>query len=514
MSSSLLKSVSLVSLMTLISRVLGFVRDLIAAQIFGVNASVDAFYIAFKIPNFMRNLFAEGSFSQAFVPVLSDYQQKHSKDDVMIFISHIAGSLGVVLLVITFFGVLFAQNLVSLFSPGLDPNRFYLATEMLRITFPYLMLISLTAFAGSILNSYGKFGIPALTPALLNISLIATALGMTHWFSIPIMSQAWGVIIAGFIQLLCLLVALYRNGLLVKPTIFWRDEGVKRVLKLIIPALFGASMGQISILLSTILASFLVTGSITWLYYSERLAYFPLGIFGVALATVILPHLSRQHAQESKEGFAAALNWGLRWNLIIGVPASLTMLISSGPLIVSIFYYGKFTINDVLMTQRSVVTYALGLQAFMLVKLLSSAFYAKQEIRTPVKISMISLSINMLLSFILVWPLAHAGLALASSLSSWINVTMLWIVLYRRGVYTIHPGWNKFILKLLFSNSALGGFLWFFCSDTLVWLSWNWNQRLIHILWLGAGSIMLYGLCLWVTNIWPKKLITSSLISH
>lgn len=510
MSKALFKSVSLVSLMTLISRVLGFARDLIAAQIFGVNASVDAFYIAFKIPNFMRNLFAEGSFSQAFVPVLSDYQQKNSRADVLVFISHMAGSLGLALLVVTFFGVIFADKLVDLFSPGLDPYRYGLATDMLRITFPYLMLISLTAFAGSVLNSNGYFAIPSVTPALLNVCLIATAFGMTHWFLVPVMSQAWGVLIAGFVQVGCLIIALARIGFLVKPNVSFQDEGVKRVLKLLIPALFGASMGQMSILLNTILASFLVTGSISWLYYSERLAYFPLGIFGVALATVILPHLSRQHAQASSEGFSVALNWGIRWNLIIGAPASMTMLILSGPLIVSLFYYGKFSAHDVMMTQRSVVTYGIGLQAFMLAKILSSAFYAKQDIKTPVKLSMIALGINMLLSLVLVWPLKHAGLALASSLSSWCNVTTLWVVLSRRGIYQRQAGWLKFLCQLLVANAVLVGFLWWLKGDTALWMQWGWEKRWMHMTGLGVGAVVLYLFCLWILNTWPRKELINS----
>lgn len=508
MSSTLFKSVSLVSLMTFVSRILGFARDLIAAQIFGVNASVDAFYIAFKIPNFMRNLFAEGSFSQAFVPVLSDYRQKNSRTEVLLFISHMAGSLSMVLLIITFLGVWRAHNLVSLFSPGLDTYRFNLATEMLRITFPYLMLISLTAFAGSILNCYGKFGIPSFTPALLNICLIITATGMLHWFAVPVKSQAWGILIAGFIQLVFQLIALYRMGFLVKPKMFWKDKGVRRVLKLIVPALFGASMGQISILINTILASFLATGSITWLYYSERLAYFPLGIFGVALATVILPHLSRQHAQESREGFSSALDWGLRWNLIIGVPASITMLILSGPLITSLFQYGKFTFTDVLMTKQCVITYALGLQAFMLAKILSSAFYARQDIRTPVTISMISLGVNIILSPILVWPLAHAGLALSTSLSSWVNVAVLWIILNRRGISSVNlANWGKFLSQLLFANSLLAVFLWLASGDIMTWVNWTWDQRLCHILLLGIGSCIIYIFSLWSTDSFPQKSI-------
>lgn len=504
MKTSLLKSVSLVSFMTLISRILGFVRDLIAAQLFGVSASVDSFYIAFKIPNFMRSLFAEGAFSQAFIPILADYQQKHSKEEIQIFISHIAGLLGLILLIVTLFGILWAKNLIMLFAPGLDDFRFYLATDMLRITFPYLMLISLTAFAGAVLNSYGKFGVPSFTPALLNISLIATAFGMSGWFLIPVKSQAWGILIAGFVQLFCQFAALYRIGFLVWPKVSLIDEGVKRVFKLIVPSLFGASMGQISILLNTVLASFLVTGSITWLYYSERLAYFPLGVFGVALATVILPHLSRQHSSKSTEEFSAALDWGIRWNLIIGIPATVTMIILSGPLIISLFQYGKFTLHDVLMTQKSVVAYAFGLQAFMLNKLLSSAFYAKQDIRTPVKITIISLVINMILSFILVWPLAHTGLALASALSSWFNITMLWTILNYRNIYSMQPGWIKFTLKLIFSNCILGMFLWYFSNNIETWILWNWSNRFLHLMFLGMGSITIYIICLWFPKIYKQ----------
>jgi len=510
MSSSLFKSVSVVSLMTFVSRILGFARDLIAAQLFGVNASVDAFYIAFKIPNFMRSLFAEGSFSQAFVPVLSDYRSKNSVDDVRVFISHIAAALGLVLLLITFFGVLWSEHIVSLFSPGLDPYRFHLATEMLRVTFPYLLLISLTAFAGAILNSYGEFVIPSFTPALLNISLIATAVWMSSCFSVPIKSQAYGILIAGFVQLFVQLVALYRIGFLVKPKLCFQDEGVKRVLRLIVPALFGASMGQISILLNTILASFLVTGSITWLYYSERLAYFPLGIFGVALATVILPHLSRQHSMESHDGFSAALDWGIRWNLIIGIPASISMLCLSGPLVVSLFDYGKFAVHDVLMTQQSVITYGVGLQAFMLVKILSSAFYAKQDIRTPVKLSMIALTINMILSLLLFRPFAHAGLALSSSLASWVNAIILFVAMYQRGIFSLQPHWLKFIAQLVFANGIFSLFLWYTSADIMTWIHWDWHQRLLHILAIGLGSIVIYIACLWITKAFPGKFATAS----
>jgi putative peptidoglycan lipid II flippase len=500
MSKSLFKSASLVSLMTFISRILGFGRDLLAAQIFGANATVDAFYIAFKIPNFMRNIFSEGSFSQAFVPVLSDYRQNRSKEDVGLFIRHLLASFLLILCIVTIFGILGSPYLITLFAPGLDPYRFHLASEMLRITFPYLMLISLSAFISAILNSYNQFGIPALTPALLNICLIITALMLAPYLSIPVESQAWGILIAGFAQALFQLPSLYRLGFSISPQFCRHDKGVRRVFKLIIPTLLGSSTGQISILLNTILASFLTAGSITWLYYSERLAYFPLGVFGVALATVILPQLSRQHTMKSTEGFSNLLTWGLRCNLLIGIPAALTMLLLSGPLIVSLFQYGKFTLHDVLMTQQSVIAYAIGLPAFMLIKILSSAFYAKQDTRTPMKISIISLVSGMLLSIILVMPLKHAGLALATSLSAWMNTAILWAVLYKREVYHNQKDTGKFVLQLIFANSMLILFLWCNGGDINTWIGWSSAQRFMHVLLLGYGSILLYIFCLWLGN--------------
>lgn len=509
MKHTLFKSLSLVSLMTLISRALGFVRDIIAAQFFGVNASVDAFYIAFKIPNFMRSLFAEGAFSQAFVPILADYQQNCSKKEIQIFISHILGLLGLILVLVTFAGIFWANNLIMLFAPGLDNFRLFWATDMLRITIPYLMLISLTAFAGAILNCYGKFGIPSFTPALLNISLIATAFGMYNWFIIPVKSQAWGILIAGIAQLLFQLVPLYNIGFLLWPRLNLKDEGVSRVFKLILPSLLGASLGQISILLNTILASFLVTGSITWLYYSERIAYFPLGVFGVALATVILPHLSRQHSSKSAQEFSISLDWGIRWNLIIGIPATITMLILSNPLIICLFQYGKFSLHDVLMTQQSVVAYAVGLQAFMLNKIFSSAFYAKQDVRTPVKITIISLVINVIFSLILLRPLAHAGLALASSISSWFNIIVLGIILNHRKIYAIQPGWGIFMLQLAISNCMIGVFLWNFSGDMETWIHMDWSQRFANLIFLGGSSIIIY-----MGSLWGPKLIKNSLVSR
>ena len=500
MSKSLLKSTSVVSTMTLISRVLGFVRDMIVAQIFGATAGADAFYVAFKIPNFMRALFAEGSFSQAFVPVLSDYRQRSNPEEVRTFISHVFGGLGSLLFIITVLGVIGAPLLVHLFGPGLDPYRFHLASSLLRITFPYLMLISLAAFVGAILNCYHAFAIPSFTPALLNLCMMAAALLLTPYFPEPVTGLAWGVFIAGIVQFLFQLPFLYKKGLLTRPRIAWRDPGVQRILKLMLPALFGASVGQISLLLNTIFASFLAVGSVSWLYYSDRLAYFPLGVFGVALATVVLPHLSRHHSSESPHEFSATLDWGIRCNLLIGIPAALTMMILAGPLVITLFQRGNFTFHDVLMTRQSVMAYSVGLLAFMLIKVLSTAFYAKQNVRAVVRIGVYALIANMILNALLIIPLAHAGLALASSLAAWINTGLLGYALHRLGILRFQQGWSAFAMRLLFANGVLGILLWYGAGDLNDWLSWHWQQRFSHVFLLGMAAVIIYLGCLFLSG--------------
>lgn len=506
MSRSLFKSTSLVSLMTFLSRMLGFVRDTLAAQIYGADAMVDAFYVAFKIPNFMRGLFAEGSFSQAFVPVLADYRQRANHYDTQQFIQHLSGCLCSILSIITVLGVLAAPLLVMLFAPGYHPGteRFAAASHMLRITFPYLMLISLTAFCGAILNTYQRFGAPSFNPVLLNLCMIAAALFFSHYFAIPVEAQAWSVLLAGIAQLIFLLPFLKQIHLSVRPRWNWRDPGVRRVLRLMLPALFGASIGQISLLLNTIFASFLAVGSVTWLYYSDRLAYFPLGVFGVALATVVLPHLSTQHAKRSQQEFSAALDWGIRCNLLIGLPAAVTLMVLAGPLITSLFQYGKFTAFDVIMTRQSVIAYSFGLVSFMLVKVLSAGFYAQQDIKTPVRIGIIALTCNMLLNASLVFPLHHAGLALASSLASWINTALLWLGLHRKGAYRVQKGWYLFTGRLIIANFCIAGLMWYLAGDLTQWLNWHWQQRLIHVTELGIIAILSYVACLWLSGMRPS----------
>lgn len=489
--------------MTSISRILGFMRDMLVAQFFGATPAIDAFYVAFRIPNFMRGLFAEGAFAQAFVPVLSEYRQKRSFTEVRQFISHMQATLGLALCLIVALALLLTPLLTTLFAPGFthDPHRFALATHMLRITFPYLLLISLTAFYGSILNSYGFFGVPSFTPVLLNIVMIVAAFVGAKFSVQPVVTLAWGVLIAGCCQLVFQLPFLYLRDLLVLPRLVWRDEGVRRVLKLLVPALFGVSVAQISLLIDTLFASFLPAGSITWLYYSDRLTYFPLGIFGVALATVVLPHLSRQHADRSIAEFSAVLDWALRCVLVIAIPAGIGLFILAGPLFTSLFKYGHFTDHDVIMASHSLRAYAFGLPAFMLVKVLASGYYSRQDIKAPVRIAVIALVANMVLNLILIWPLAHAGLALATSLSSTLNALLLYLGLRKLQVFTPQSGWLFYLLRLVGAGLVMALLLIALNPQQATWSHWHWHYRIGYLLFLLVLAVMSYLICLRISGL-------------
>lgn len=491
---SLLRSTSLVSIMTFISRIMGFARDMILAQMFGAQAGMDAFYIAFKIPNFMRRLFAEGAFSQAFVPVLAEYQKTRTISEVRIFLARIAGSMSAVLTLVTVIGIIAAPVIIYLFAPGFgaDSVRSALASEMLRLTFPYLMLVSLTAMAGAILNTYGYFGVPAFTPVLLNISMIVAAIYLSPRFEQPVVALAWGVLIAGMLQLLFQIPFLIHRKLLIKPRLVMNDPGVRRVLRLMVPALFGVSIAQINLLIDTIFASFLKVGSVTWLFYTDRLVDFPLGVFGVAIATVILPHLSRRHAEQNVEHFSKALDWGLRLLILIGVPAGLGLIVFSMPLIASCFTYGVFTATDLLQTQKSLITEALGLPAFMMIKVLASGFYAGQNIKTPVKIGAIAMLANTLLCALLVGPLAHAGLTLASAIASYLNCAVLFYLLVHRGIYKPSAGWARFLLQLIIASSLMGVYLYFMIGDVSFWLDKPLGLRLTLVLSHTLAAVLIY----------------------
>ncbi|TAL59682.1 MAG: murein biosynthesis integral membrane protein MurJ [Legionella sp.] len=497
---SLLRSTTLVSVMTFISRMMGFVRDMVLANFFGAQAGMDAFFVAFRIPNFMRRLFAEGAFAQAFVPVLAEYQKTRPPDDVRVFIARVSGYLSTVLSIVTVIGIAAAPVIIFLFAPGFshDGIRTQLATEMLRITFPFLMLVSLTAMAGAVLNTYGYFGVPAFTPVILNISMILAAIYLCPNLPQPVVGLAWGVLIAGIVQLLFQLPFLHQRRLLIKPSVVRGDPGVSKVMKLMIPALFGVSIAQLNLMVDSIFASFLKVGSVSWLYYTDRLTDFPLGVFGVAIATVILPHLSRKHSEQSAELYSRALDWGLRLILLIGIPAGLGLCFFAMPLIASCFAYGKFNVNDVLQTQKSLITLASGVPAFMMVKVLASGFYARQDIATPVKVGALAMVINTILCSLLIWHFAHAGLTLASALAGYVNCGVLLMMLLRKRVYQPSPGWLKFGLQLLAANVAVVSYLVAMNGSVEYWLSFPAVQRLsllmAHVLVVVAIYLLVLGL--------------------
>ena len=476
----LLKSTATVGSATILSRILGFVRDVVLAKIFGASGETDAFFLAFKIPNFMRRLFAEGSFSLAFVPVLSEYKAQGDREALRDLIDHVTGTLAAVLLVLTSIGIFAAPLVLSIFAPGwLADGRpeFDLSAGMLRITFPYIMLISLTALAGGILNTFERFLIPALTPVLLNISLITAALLLAGRLEVPITALAWGVLAAGFVQLLLQVPALMHLGLLPRPRWGWRHSGVRRILKLMIPTLIGSSVAQVNLLVDSIIATFLVAGSVSWLYYSDRLLEFPLGVLGIALATVILPNLSQKHARASTAEFSATLDWALRLAVIVTVPAAVGLVILAGPILITLFQYDAFQPEDVRLSAYSLVAYSAGLPAFIAVKVLAPGYYARQDTRTPVKIAIAAMVTNMLLNLLFVGLLLgygfegpHAGLALASSAAAYLNAILLYRGLRKRQVYMPERGWVRLWVAVVLACATMGSILLFMTFDTESWL--------------------------------------------
>jgi putative peptidoglycan lipid II flippase len=506
---SLLKSSTVVSVMTLLSRVLGLVRDMVIANFFGSSAGADAFFLAFRIPNFFRRLFGEGAFAQAFVPVLSEYQTNRSKEEVRILVGKISGVLGLSLLVMTVVGVIGAPYIIKLFAAGYVVNneteKLALATEMLRITFPYVFLICMTAFSGSVLNSFNRFAVPALTPVLLNISLILCAIYLTPYMKTPIIALAWGVLIAGVAQLSFQMPFLARIDLLTKPKIDFKDEGVRRVGTLMLPALFGVSVGQINLLVDTILATFLETGSLSWLYYSDRLLELPLALFGITIATVILPSLSRQHASDSK-AFSKTLEWAVKIVFLIGIPASLALIVLSESLITTLFYRGEMSARDVSMASYSLSAYGIGLLGHMLVKVLAPGYFSRQDTKTPVKYGIIALVSNMILNFILVWHLRHAGLALATSLSAFINAGLLWYGLRSSGLLTLDKTWFVFLARLVLANGVM-----LFCITMVLpsqseWLAMEFWWRIMMMLLVCGWGGLSYFISLLISGLKFKEL--------
>lgn len=504
----IIKAAATVGGMTMISRVLGFVRDMVIARYFGASMGADAFFVAFKIPNFFRRLFAEGAFSQAFVPVLAEAKEKRGHEAVKHLVDALSFRLGGILLVITAFGVFGSSLWMMVFAPGFmdEPEKFALASDMLAITFPYLLLISLVAFSSAIMNTYNQFAVPAFTPVFLNLVLITFAIWVSPLLEIPIMALAWGVLVAGVVQLLFHLPFLYRLGLLPSPT-RQSDPGVGEVKRMMIPALFGVSVAQINLLLDTVLASFLVTGSVSWLYYSDRLMEFPLGVFGVALATVVLPGLSKKAANEDWKGFRQDIDSALRLVLIIGLPATLGLLLLAEPLITTLFYYGEFTARDVSMSGMSLMAYSFGLLGFILVKILAPAFYARKDMKTPVKVAIIALVTNMVLNLIFIGPFAHVGLAAATAISAFVNSGLLYWYLRKQEVFKPLSGWAKLIIQVVVANAVLVAFLLWFTPPITEWLLFNWSQRITWLFGLVFAVIAVYAISLLVLGLNPKRML-------
>jgi putative peptidoglycan lipid II flippase len=496
MLNKLLKSTAIVGGVTMISRIFGFIRDVVIAHTFGAGVATDAFLVAFKIPNFMRRLFAEGAFSQAFTPVLSEYKTRRSKEEVQDLVNHVAGNLGGLLAIITILGILCAPLLIIIFAPGFinQPDKYQLTAAMLTITFPYLFFIALTAFAGSVLNTYGKFAIPAFTPVLLNICMISATLFLAPYFEQPVMALAWGVFIAGIVQLCFQIPFLYRLGLVPRPKFNLKHEGVARIHRLMLPALFGVSVSQINLLFDTLLASFLVTGSVSWLYYSDRLMEFPVGVFGLALATVILPNLSKLVATQDNQAFEAVLDWALRWVFLIGVPCTFGLATLSAPTLTTLFYGGEFTEYDIARASQSLIAYSVGLTGFVLIKVLASGFYSRQDTKTPVKIAVVSMISNMLMNIAFIYHLQHAGLALATSIAALINASLLYYYLRQQNVFTPLAGWRNFLLRISASAILMTLILALGSGSLEQWIAMSLYERVIQLfLWITIGIISYFG---------------------
>jgi putative peptidoglycan lipid II flippase len=499
--------------MTMISRVLGLLRDVVFARFLGADAAADAFYVAFRIPNLFRRFFAEGAFSQAFVPVLSEYRAGGSRQAVQHLIDRVSGCLGLSLVALCGFAILAAPLITVIFAPGYGwgTEKAELTSALIRIMFPYLLLISLAGFLSSILNAYDRFAIPALTPVFLNIVLILAAAVVSPRLETPVLALAWGVLIAGGVQLAFQWPFVRQLGLAPKPRVDFADPAVKKVLGLMAPALFGASVSQLNIMINTLIASFLPTGSVSWMYYSDRLVELPLGIFAVAIATVILPVMSRQIKLDAQQG-NATLDWGLRSVLYIAVPACIALVVLAEPLLIALFAYGATSLNDVHMASFSLMTYSLGLPAFMLIKVLVSGFSSRQDTRTPVRIGLWVMASNLLLNAILVWPmhhwwhLGHAGLTLATAGAAGVNAIWLLWALKHKGWYSPLAGWGRFWLQLLL---AAGTMLACLLALTALAPPLGALPGLLRIGWLalftGAG-LLAYGLALWVLGVRVRHL--------
>ena len=504
---NLLKALAAVSSMTLISRILGFVRDTVIARAFGAGLYTDAFFVAFKIPNLLRRLFAEGAFSQAFVPILAEYKNRHGQAATKTLVNQVGSALTLVLVAVALLGVLGAPAVAYISAPGFtdEPDKFALTVTLLRIIFPYIIFISLVALAAGILNTYSRFSVPAFAPALLNVAMIAAALWLAPHFDPPVLALGWGVALGGVLQLAWMLPHLMKIGMLPRPTFKFNDPGVRRILTLMAPATLGVSVAQISLLINTIFASFLATGSVSWLYYADRLMEFPAGMLGVALGTILLPSLAKHYADDSPDEYSRLLDWGLRLTLMLALPAAAALAVLSVPLITTLFHYGAFQAHDVWMTRNALMAYSLGLLGLILVKVLAPGFYARQNIRTPVKIAIITLIATQLMNLVFIGPFAHAGLALAIGLGACLNAGLLLYLLRRHGIYHAQPGWWSYIARVVVAVALMAGALGWLMGSADWWLAQGFAARALKLTLLVGVGIAVYFAALGLMGFRPRQ---------
>jgi putative peptidoglycan lipid II flippase len=506
---------SVVSGMTLASRILGLVRDVVFARYFGAGLVIDAFVVANRIPNMLRRFFAEGAFSAGFVPIMARYRERHSDQETREFVDSVAGTFAVILFLVTLIGVLAAPLIVFAVAPGFigEGGDLDLAALMLRFTFPYLLFVSLTAFAGGILNTYGHFAVPAFTPVILNLVLIAAAIWLAPALEQPGMALAYAVFIAGICQLIFQLPFLARLKMLPRPRWAPHHEGVRRAIKLMIPAIFGSSVAQINILLSGIIASMLGVGSISYLYFSDRLMEFPLGLFGIALATVTLPYLSRLWSNNLQQEFSATLDWSMKIALLIAVPAAIGLVVLAEPLVATLFFGGIFDQHSVVMTAMALQAYAFGLVGFSFVKVLAPAFFAREDTKTPVRIGIAALIVNAVLSIAFAWYLTHigftgphVGLALATSIAALLNAGLLYHGLYRDRVLAHGAGWAALCIRALLANLVMLALLLYLQQPLEWWLDAGAARRGFTLAMNVGAAIAVYFGSLYIAGMRPDIL--------
>jgi len=491
---NLLKSLATISGLTLISRILAFARDVLIARVFGAGMATDAFFVAFKLPNLLRRLFAEGAFSQAFVPIFGEYKNRRGEAETKLLVDHVVTMLAIILFFVTLIGIIAAPLLVYISAPGFvkDAEKFELTVQLLRVTSPYIFFISLVAVAAAILNTYNKFWVPAFAPILLNICFIGGALWLAPYCDPPVMALAWAVFIAGFVQLAFQVPFLKKINMLPSLRFSWTDTGMRRVIRQMGPAIFGVSIAQISLIINTIFASFLAAGSVSWLYYADRLMEFPAGMLGAALGTILLPSLSKCHAGNDTTEYSKLLDWGLRLTFLLALPSALALGMISVPLLATFFQRGAFMASDVLMTSHALIGYSIGLIGMILVKILAPGFYARQDIKTPVKIGIATLVATQLMNALFIGWIAHAGLALSIGLGACLNSAILYYFLRKKDIYQPEPGWLVYFLKLSIAMLALGLALWFGMGTQESWLTGSGWTRIVRLTGLVAGGVFIY----------------------